>query len=116
MTEPKEDGATGDQPVTTARREALRKLSRFVAVSEPTITLMLAAKTKPAAAAGSGLSSRQFKAGEGAVDTEAMLGTVTSLGASAATIDPIDGIGMCLAAIKGLNDRINGLALQAAAI
>ncbi len=33
-----------------ARRNVLRRLGRFAAVSAPTVTLLLAAETKPAAA------------------------------------------------------------------
>ena len=38
------------QLATPARRELLRKLGRFTAVSAPAITLLLAAQAKPASA------------------------------------------------------------------
>ena len=39
------------QKTTRSRREALKKIARYGAVSAPAITLMLAASSKPAKAA-----------------------------------------------------------------
>ena len=64
------------------RRALLKKLGRFAAVTVPTVTLLLAATTKPKmaiAASGGGQSSRQLKiAGEG-IDAGAILGSVAGL-------------------------------------
>ncbi len=64
------------------RRALLKKLGRFAAVSAPTVTLLLAAKAKPGAAAVSCVptcSSRAFKNRIGPVDGEAILAAVTKL-------------------------------------
>jgi hypothetical protein len=119
MNDPKETKAARGQQVPAEsagqeRRRLLKKLARFAAVSAPTVTLLMAAKSKPAAALPSGLSSRQFKTGAGSVDSAAVLAAVAS-GVATAAIDPIDGIGLCIAAIKGLAVRIGGLE-QAAAL
>jgi hypothetical protein len=116
MTEPRRPCGADIQPETTARRDLLRKAGRFVAVSAPAVTLLLASGMKPAKAVGTSQvsSSRQFKIAEGAVDTAAVLAAVTG-GVNAAVIDPLDGVGLCLAAIKALSERIGGLELQAAA-
>jgi hypothetical protein len=104
-----------EQLAACERRQALKKLGRFVAVSAPTVTLLMAARSRPASAAVSiPQSSRQFKTVEGTIDPAVMLAAVTT-GVSAATTDPIDGVGMCLAAIKGLVARIDALSLQVAA-
>jgi hypothetical protein len=123
------NGAT-EQPGQAAaeRRAALKKLGRFVAISAPAVTLMLAAGSKSAKAQPCSpcSSSRQFKTPEGGVDTAALLGSAHSMplevGRIAAddfraafglgdgkTIHPLDGIGVCLAAIQALNARIGSL-------
>ena len=64
------------------RRALLKKLGRFAAVSAPTVTLLLAAKAKPGAAAASCLprcSSRAFKNRIGPVDGDAVLAAVKTL-------------------------------------
>lgn len=115
MTGPRETGGTDKQPETAGRRDILKRVGRFVAVSAPTVTLLMAARTKPAAALPSIPieSSRQFKTGEGALDPAAVLAVVTS-GIGTGNIDLIDGVGMCLAAIKGLADKISSLEMRAA--
>ncbi len=50
-----------DSTVDQSRRAMLRRLGRFAAVTPPAVTLILAARAKPALAAPSGVSSRQFK-------------------------------------------------------
>ena len=110
------------------RRAALKKLGRFVAISAPAVTLMLAAGGKSAKAVPCSNcgSSRQLKLREGAIDTPALLGKAQRMplqvGAIKAgdfraafglgdgeTIHPLDGIGVCLAAIQALNARIGSL-------
>jgi hypothetical protein len=123
------NGATNDiERLAAERRAALKKLGRFVAISAPAVTLMLAAGSKPAKAIPCSpcSSSRQFKTPEGAVDTAALLGSAQRMpvefGAlqprefraafglgDGTSIHPLDGIGVCLAAIQALNDRIGSL-------
>ncbi len=112
----------------TDRRAALKKLGRFVAISAPAVTLMLAAGSKSAKAQSCSpcSSSRQFKTPEGGVDTAALLGSAQRMplqvGAINAgdfraafglgdgkSIHPLDGIGVCLAAIQALSARIGSL-------
>jgi len=50
-----------DSTVDQSRRATLRRLGRFAAVTPPAVTLILAARAKPALAVASGVSSRQFK-------------------------------------------------------
>ena len=51
-----------DVDIDEARRAALRRLGRFAAVTPPVVALILAANSKPAAAAPSVIvSSRQLK-------------------------------------------------------
>jgi len=91
------------------RRAILRKLGRYVAVTPPAVTLLLAATSKRAAAITSlAPSSRQFKNPEGAADGIALLATLTDIG-HGGSIDMIDGVGICLAAIKSLNARLDEL-------
>lgn len=45
------EAKTGNSTETKSRREALKKIARFGAVSAPAVTLMLAASGKPAKAA-----------------------------------------------------------------
>jgi hypothetical protein len=63
------------------RRALLKKLGRFAAVSAPTVTLLLAAKAKPSAAATCVpvKSSRAFKARIGSVNGAAVLAAVAAL-------------------------------------
>ena len=110
------------------RRAALKKLGRFVAISAPAVTLMLAAGSKSAKAqvCSNCGSSRQLKTPEGGVDAPALLGSAQRMplgvGAIQAgdfraafglgdgrVIHPLDGIGVCLAAIQALNARIGSL-------
>ena len=123
------------------RRALLKKLGRFVAVTPPAITLLLAATSKPAKAQqSSNRSSRQLKMPEGSVDAAGVLSAVacltvdrwsykpetgleqrTHIGPYAedfrasfgvgdgVTISTIDAIGVCLAAIKALVARVEGL-------
>jgi hypothetical protein len=44
------DGNEKDKPVAATRRETLKRVGRFVAVSAPAVTLALALKSKPALA------------------------------------------------------------------
>ena len=110
------------------RRAALRKLGRYVAISAPAITLMLAAGSKSARAqsCSSCGSSRQFKTPEGGVDTAALLGSARRMplesGAIQAgdfratfglgdgkTIHALDEIGICLGAIQALTHKVERL-------
>jgi hypothetical protein len=64
------------------RRALLKRLGRFAAVTAPTVTLLLAAQTKPGNAAVSCApikSSRAFKISGGAVDAAAVLAAVVAL-------------------------------------
>jgi hypothetical protein len=92
------------------RRAILKKLGRYAAVTPPAVTLLLAATSKRAAALVSlaPTSSRQFKNTEGSADGLALLAALPGMG-SAAAIDTIDGVGICLAAIKALNTRLDVL-------
>ena len=123
------NGATeqADQ-LAAERRAALKKLGRFVAISAPAVTLMLAVGSKSAKAQSCSpcSSSRQFKSPEGGVDVATLLGSAQRMplevGAIQAgdfraafglgdgkAIHPLDGIGVCLAAIQALNARIGSL-------
>lgn len=116
MTEKKETVGAATGPAAMERRAALKKIGRFAAVSAPAVTLLLAARSKPAKAAPiSMFSSRQFKTQGLAVNSTAVLAVLTA-GGSVGVIDPIDGVGLCLAAIKALAGRIGGLELRVAAI
>ena len=92
------------------RRAILKKLGRYAAVTPPAVTLLLAATSKRAAAITSlpPISSRQFKNPEGAADGVALLATLTDIG-HGSVIDMIEGVGICLAAIKSLNTRLDVL-------
>jgi hypothetical protein len=63
------------------RRALLKKLGRFAAVTAPTVTLLLAAQTKPGGAApiSCAPSSRAFKITEGPVNLAAVLAGVIAL-------------------------------------
>jgi hypothetical protein len=72
-----------ETPTKTAkqRRALLKKLGRFAAVTAPTVTLLLAAQTKPGGAAVScgTISSRALKITDGPVNVAAVLAGVTAL-------------------------------------
>jgi hypothetical protein len=123
------NGATEQaEPLAAERRAALKKLGRFVAISAPAVTLMLAAGSKSAKAVPCSpcSSSRQFKTAEGGVDTAALLSRAQRMPLEVGAIEagdfraafglgdgkaihPLDGIGVCLAAIQALNARIGSL-------
>ena len=71
----------GKASTAKQRRELLKKLGRFAVVSAPpTVTLLLAAKAKPAAVIAScAPSSRAFKTRVGPVNGETVLAAVKSL-------------------------------------
>ncbi len=113
-----QDGAAGATPAAQGRRNALKMFGRYAAVTAPAVTLLLAAKTKPVAAqpmsakdpdTGPPISSRQFKTAIGPMDTTVALGEVASAIAGISTADPIDAVGLCLAAVKGLTARVDQL-------
>jgi hypothetical protein len=106
MSDIKQTSATAEA-LDEGRRSTLRRLGRFAAVTAPTVTLLLAAKTKPAVAAPSTPSSRQFKISAGAVDGAALLSRMSA--ASSASTNAIDGVGICFAAIKALHGRLDRL-------
>ena len=96
----------GDHGSSLPRRALLRKLGRYAAVTPPAVTLLMAANSKRALAVSPAPgSSRQFKNSEGTVET-AMLSSLFACG-SGAGLDAIDGVGVCLAAIKALNARLD---------
>ena len=112
---------SGNPPETSAeiakeRRALLKKLGRFATVTAPTVTLLLAATGKPKKAlAVSAVSSRQLKDPQGPADCVALLTTLPGIGNGVA-IDMIDGVGVCLAAIKALSAKVETIeaGLQAA--
>lgn len=130
MDQIKEDAAGGEAAAESCRR-ALKAIRRFAAVTAPAVTLLLAARSKPATAQvfsltsdpgpdpgpwrdpGPPISSRQFKSAIGPVDVANTLAVVASRGANMASLDPIDGVGLCLAAIKGLAERVERLQREA---
>jgi len=66
----------------TARRELLRRLGRFAAVTPPAVVLLLAARDKPAQAAEVSppvVSARILKDVEGSVDSASVLAAVERL-------------------------------------
>ena len=83
MAETGKKGAPATKSATARqRRTLLKKLGRFAAVSAPTVTLLLAAKAKPAAAVVScspNFSSRALKTRIAPVDGKAVLAAVRSL-------------------------------------
>ena len=97
------------------RRQALRRMGRFAAVTAPSVMLLLAAGSKPSQAQmqvsssnpGGPISSRQFKIREGAMELPDALAK-----SNLATADMVDGLGLCLAAIKSLAQRIETLESQ----
>src|SRR5579872_5740008 len=131
-----------------SRRATLKKLGRFATVTAPTVTLLLAAQTKPSRAASPSpckssctvSSSRALKTANAEIDTASILAGVAALPVDAwrykpetgleqqthigpyaedfrnafgvgdgVTISTIDAIGVCLAAIKALSERVEGL-------
>jgi hypothetical protein len=139
-----EDLTTMDQ--AKSRRATLKKLGRFATVTAPTVTLLLAAQTKPSRALPpssspcSISSSRAFKTAKAEIDTASILAGVAALPVDAwrykpetgleqqihigpyaedfrkafgvgdgVTISTIDAVGVCLAAIKALSERVEGL-------
>ena len=120
--------ADGVERLAAERRAALKKLGRFVAFSAPAVTLLLAAGSKSAKAQVCSTcgSSRQLKTPEGAVDTAALLSSARRMPLQAGTIDagdfrnafglgdgkaihPLDGIGVCLAAVQALTQKVDSL-------
>jgi hypothetical protein len=116
MSRPKDDVvATGDpMPVAAEdsilpRRAVLKKFGRFAAVTPPAVTLLLAAGSKRAAALSPvPVSSRQFKNSEGTVDGAMLSSALARIGEEGA-VNAIDGVGICLAAIKALNARLDAV-------
>ena len=91
-----------------ARRVALRRLGRFVAVTPPAVTLLLAAATKRAAAVPSVTSSRQLKNRIGALEDAALSSLLARLG-EGTPLGTLDGIGVCLAGLKALDLRLTAV-------
>src|SRR5579871_324090 len=126
------------------RRATLKKLGRFATVTAPTVTLLLAAQTRPSRAATPSpcvaSSSRAFKTAKAEVDAAGILAGVATLPVDAwrykpetgleqqthigpyaedfrkafgvgdgVTISTIDAVGVCLAAIKALSERVGSL-------
>ncbi len=127
-----------------ARRAALKKLGRFATVTAPTVTLLLAAQTKPTSARITSnpfaTSSRNLKTSGERIDTADVLGGVANLSVErwrykletgleqqthigpyaedfqkafgvgdGVTINTIDAVGVCLAAIKALSEKVETL-------
>ena len=136
------DPKANSEQANRERREALKKLGRFTVVSGPVVTLLLAAKARPAAAQGCSpcSSSRSLKSADGAVDAEALLAAVQNLPVETwrykvetgletkphigpyaedfqaafgvgdgVTINPVDAMGICLAAIQALTRKVEML-------
>ena len=141
----REDLTKMDQAKT--RRATLKKLGRFASVTAPTVTLLLAAQTKPSraatpspCAAPSPSSSRALKTAKAEVDAAGILAGVAALPVDAwrykpetgleqqthigpyaedfrrafgvgdgVTISTVDAVGVCLAAIKALSEKVEGL-------
>ncbi len=91
-----------------ARRAILKKLGRYAAVTPPAVILLLAAASKRVAAITSVTSSRQLKDRVGVADGGAFLAALPDVG-DGVTMDMIDGVGICLAAIKALATRLDAL-------
>jgi hypothetical protein len=144
-----EDLTTTDQAKT--RRATLKRLGRFATVTAPTVTLLLAAQTKPSRAAPGSpspcsiSSSRALKTAKAEIDAAGILAGVAALPVDAwrykpatgleqqthigpyaedfkaafgvgdgVTISPIDAIGVCLGAIKGLTAKVEALEAELA--
>jgi hypothetical protein len=113
--------------ISEPRRAALKKFGRFAVVTAPAVTLLLAAGSKPAVAQTCSLcpSSAALKLRVGETDLGAVLAaaialpdrpsstafqTAFGIGSSTGTaIEPIDAVGVCLAAIKALSARLSCL-------
>jgi hypothetical protein len=88
-----EDLTTTDQAKT--RRATLKKLGRFATVTAPTVTLLLAAQTKPSRALPPSpcrASSRAVKTVEGGIDTASVLAGVAALPLDAWRYKPETGL------------------------
>ena len=87
-----EDLTKMDQAKT--RRATLKKLGRFATVTAPTVTLLLAAQTKPSSAAPSpcAVSSRVFKTVTTEVDAAGILAGVGALQVDAWCYKPETGL------------------------
>ena len=104
-------GAPEFEDILSTRRAALKKLGRFTSISAPAVTLLLAAvaalpveawRYKPETGLGT-----QPHIGPYAEDFQAAFGVGDGV-----TINPIDAIGVCLAAIKALSKRVEELEAQ----
>ena len=113
----KPEVTAADANSAVERRALLKKVGRFAAVTAPTVTLLLAATAKPkkAMAVSPVFSSRQLKDTEGAADGVALLATASGIGNGVA-VDMIDGVGICLAAIKELAARVGTLEAELRAV
>jgi hypothetical protein len=151
MTDKIEDGSSKPEaqaapvepqnPAAEARRRLLKRLGRFAGVTAPTVTLLLAAATKPnKAQAVSLISSKSLKSAAGEVDAANVLASVAALPVETwrykleagpeqqthigpyaedfqkafgvgdgVTISTIDAVGVCLAAIKALSEKVGTL-------
>ena len=89
-----EDLTRMDQAKT--RRATLKKLGRFATVTAPTVTLLLAAQTKPSQAKSPSpcqrCSSRAIKSAEGAIDAAGVLAAVGALPIDAWRYKPETGL------------------------
>ena len=127
-----------------SRRATLKKLGRFATVTAPTVTLLLAAQTKPSRARSPSpcrcVSSRAIKMARAEIDTASILAGVAALPVDSwrykpetgleqqthigpyaedfrkafgvgdgVTISTIDAVGVCLAAIKALSEKVERL-------
>src|ERR1700722_15834104 len=113
-----EKGEAAAAEESADRRQVLRRIGRFAAVTGPSVVLLLAAGSKPGQAQSKvslpihpPVSSRQFKISEGAVDSFHALAVAMS---GVAAADVVDGVGLCLAAVKGLAQKIETLESQLA--
>jgi hypothetical protein len=138
-----EDLTTMDQ--AKSRRATLKKLGRFATVTAPTVTLLLAAQTKPSRAlppssSPCSISSRALKTAKAEIDAAGILAGIAALPVDAwrykpetgleqethigpyaedfrsafgvgdgVTISTIDAVGVCLAAIKALSEKVGSL-------
>ncbi len=116
MSRLKDDAVPAGDPTPVAaedsilpRRTVLKKFGRYAAVTPPAVTLLMAAGSKRAAAVSPVVeSSRQFKDSEGAVDGAILSAALARIGEEGA-VNAIDGVGVCLAAIKVLNARLDAV-------
>ena len=120
MSNIKKDGTAATAAEESAgRRQVLHQMGRFAAVTAPSVVLLLAAGLKPTSAQtrvsnpnpGPPISSRQFKNLGSAVDPRHAL-AIAAAGVQVG--NAIDGIGLCLAAVQGLVQRIHDLEAQLA--